>query len=172
MACMTLPFSSATSRTQSVLPVATSTWVLQPLTKPYRSSSSSILKPLGYCTEQLSQSWSQSSPSTALSTTGNRSASAALLPELPMASDFALLMSDLNADAMVAALCLFAASCPLRLVLFCSLLLELAARNPSGGNGDGAVPTQKDGIARSRVPESWWVMSAGSELAGQAVGVP
>lgn len=32
IACITLPFSSVTSRTQSAFPVATSTCVLQPLT--------------------------------------------------------------------------------------------------------------------------------------------
>jgi hypothetical protein len=112
MACITLPFSSAMSRTQSVLPVATRTWVLHPLTKPYSSSASSILNPLGYWIEQLLQSWSQSSPSTALSTTGNSSCRDALLPELPMASDLAPLMSDLSAAAIFIALPLSCAVIP------------------------------------------------------------
>lgn len=63
-ACMTLPSSSSTSLTQSVLPVPTRTCVLQAATRPYSTSSSSILNPLGYRAEQLSQSCKHSSPST------------------------------------------------------------------------------------------------------------
>lgn len=78
-ASMTLPFSSATSLTQSVLPVATSMCVAQPLTCPYSSMSSSMLHFKGYLISQLSQSWSQSSPSTVGSTLGNRAPSMALM---------------------------------------------------------------------------------------------
>ncbi|KAH6605641.1 hypothetical protein Trco_004794 [Trichoderma cornu-damae] len=51
----------------SALPVPTSTCVLHPLTCPYKTSSSSTLKPRGYLTEQLSQSRRHSSPSAAAS---------------------------------------------------------------------------------------------------------
>lgn len=75
-ASITLPFSSATSRTQSDLPVATSTCVAHPLTCPYSSSFSSILKFRGYWIEQEAQSCKQSSPSTSGETLGNRSGAA------------------------------------------------------------------------------------------------
>jgi hypothetical protein len=130
MACITLPFSSAMSRTQSVLPVATRTWVLHPLTKPYSSSASSILNPLGYWIEQLLQSWSQSSPSTALSTVGNRSCRDALLPESPMASALAPLMSDLSAAAILIALPL-----PCAVVVSQTLKKPNIMTNPPGGTG-------------------------------------
>jgi len=81
-ASITLPFSSATSRAQSVFPVATIICVAQPLTNPYSFSSSSILHLAGYLTSQDSQSWSQSSPSMAGSTLGKRDPSAAVVKPL------------------------------------------------------------------------------------------
>lgn len=71
-ASITLPFSSSTSLVQSVFPVATTRCVAHPFTCPYSSSSSSILHFAGYRMVQLSQSCSQSSPSTDGSTLGNR----------------------------------------------------------------------------------------------------
>ena len=70
-ASIMLPFSSATSRTQSLFPVATIKWVLHPLICPYNSSVSSISNFLGYLTTQLEQSCSHSSPSIAGSVVGN-----------------------------------------------------------------------------------------------------
>lgn len=71
IASIKLPFSSATSRTQSVLPVATSKCVAHPLTCPYSSSSRSMSNLAGYFTVQEAQSCKQSSPSTAGSTLVN-----------------------------------------------------------------------------------------------------
>lgn len=72
IASMTLPVSSATSRTQSDLPVATSRCVDHPLTCPYSLSSRSMSNLAGYFTVHVAQSWRQSSPSTAGSGFANR----------------------------------------------------------------------------------------------------
>lgn len=65
IASMTLPVSSATSRTQSDFPVATSMCVAHPFTWPYSSSSMSTSNLAGYLTVHVAQSCRQSSPSTA-----------------------------------------------------------------------------------------------------------
>jgi hypothetical protein len=83
-ASMMLPFSSATSRTQSVLPVATIRCVLHPLTWPYSSSVSSISNLRGYLILQLEQSCRQSSPSTAGSVVGNRCSVRVALENSPL----------------------------------------------------------------------------------------
>lgn len=82
-ASMMLPFSSATSRTQSVFPVATTKCVLQPFTWPYSSSVSSIENLLGYLIVQLAQSCRQSSPSTAGSVVGNNASVVRALENSP-----------------------------------------------------------------------------------------
>lgn len=67
-ASITLPFSSSTSRTQSVFPVATTICVAHPFTCPYSFSSSSMLHFGGRWIVHVAQSSKQSSPSTAGST--------------------------------------------------------------------------------------------------------
>lgn len=71
-ASITLPFSSAMSRTQSALPVATIRCVLQPLTWPYSLSLSSTSNLRGYLIVHDSQSCRQSSPSTSGFVLGNK----------------------------------------------------------------------------------------------------
>jgi len=90
-ASITLFLSCSTSLTQSVFPVATSRCVSHALTKPYKSSDSSILKFLGYRTVHDWQSCEHSSPSTAGSVRGKISASGAgpsadRLPDTVMAN--------------------------------------------------------------------------------------
>jgi hypothetical protein len=80
---MMLPFSSATSRTQSVLPVAIIKCVLQPFTWPYSSSVSSIVNFRGYLTSQLAQSCKHSSPSTSGVVFGNNASLVGALVNSP-----------------------------------------------------------------------------------------
>ncbi len=107
IASITLRFSSATSRTQSVFPVATRTCVLHPFTYPYNLSSSFILNPFGYLTTHELQSWSQSSPSTAGSTFGNKDSQGVFSAGVPGAGVEApeivcraVSRKDLNAEAI------------------------------------------------------------------------
>jgi hypothetical protein len=96
-ASMMLPFSSATSRTQSVFPVATIKCVLHPFTCPYSSSDSSISNLRGYLTLQLEQSCKQSSPSIAGLVVGKRSSVLVAFANSPLFFDVGTSDDD-NAD--------------------------------------------------------------------------
>jgi len=131
IASITLPSSSATSLTQSVFPVATKTCVLHSLTCPYNLSSSSTLKPFGYLIWQELQSCSQSSPSTAGSTFGNKDSQGVMGP---LTANLALPRKFLSIEVMVACL---PACC-----LFTKFeLSRISRRAASAAAVEGRVPT-------------------------------